>query len=217
MDSSVSQIWLPNSSCTLFENAFDLIWNETLELYLINDTHHTALQTGNPSVTFTFGNVTSNEVLNITLPYAAFDLTLAAPLVESPTRYFPVKRASDPSQYTLGRTFFQEAYVVTDYDRGNFSIYQCDWDPEAQARQSIVTIFPPLSELSNSTTADPVTSGGSSGLPSWFYCSDSNWSHPHHRFLSGCSPILRGQTQTAESSCCNNRGSVVNDRETRSQ
>jgi hypothetical protein len=51
--------------------------------------------------------------VDIVLPYAAFDLEASYPLVRHPTRYFPLKRAANDSQYTLGRAFLQEAYVNT--------------------------------------------------------------------------------------------------------
>jgi len=43
------------------------------------------------------------------LPYAAFDLVADYPLVIDSSRYFPLMRAANESQYTLGRTFLQEA------------------------------------------------------------------------------------------------------------
>jgi hypothetical protein len=95
----------------LFENAFGLIWDNGTELYLVNDSLHNALLLQNSSVAFTLGNL-SGEKVNITLPYSAFDLTASSPLVPNTTHYFPLKRAANSSQYTLGRTFFQEAYVI---------------------------------------------------------------------------------------------------------
>jgi hypothetical protein len=38
--------------------------------------------------------------------------------------YFPLKRASSPEQYMLGRTFLQETYISVDYDRWVFNISQ---------------------------------------------------------------------------------------------
>ncbi|RDL35259.1 uncharacterized protein BP5553_07190 [Venustampulla echinocandica] len=146
LDSTVPYLYLPNTTCTLFENTFGLVWNETSKLYLLNDTQHTALQTQNPSITFKISPVDSTSTVDITLPYSAFDLTASAPLASAPTRYFPLKRADNSSQYTLGRTFFQEAYVIADFERNNFSISQCNWT--SGQNQSIVAILPP----SNSTT-----------------------------------------------------------------
>ena len=39
-----------------------------------------------------------------------------------------MKRATD-DQYTLGRSFLQDAYLAVDYDQGNFSVYQALYPP----------------------------------------------------------------------------------------
>jgi hypothetical protein len=158
LDSGLPYIWLPVEACTLFEDAFNLTWNNASELYLLDDSQHNTLLAQNPNVTFTLGNLTAGVNVNITLPYAAFDLKASAPLVANSTRYFPLKRATNDTQYTLGRTFFQEAYVIADYDRRNFSVAQCNWNPSAQ--QNIITIRSPSGEgsASNGTAG---TSGGS--------------------------------------------------------
>jgi len=110
IDSTIPHIWLPLDACQKFEQAFGLTWNSTTELYLVNDTLHKKLLSQNASVTFTIGNQTSGgPSLEIILPYASFDLELDHPIVENKTRYFPLKRAANDTQYTLGRTFLQEA------------------------------------------------------------------------------------------------------------
>jgi hypothetical protein len=112
LDSTVPCIYLPEAACALFESKFGLSWDNTTQLYLLTDAQHNALQTQNPNITFTLGNLTSSTTVDIVLPYSAFDLTVSYPIVANATRYFPLKRANDSSQYTLGRTFFQEAYVL---------------------------------------------------------------------------------------------------------
>jgi hypothetical protein len=110
IDSTVPSIWLPIAACQQFEKVFGLTWDETTELYLVNDTLHTILMNNNASFTFSLGN--SNKggpVLNITLPYASFDLSVSYPIVANTTRYFPIMRAANDTQYTLGRAFLQEA------------------------------------------------------------------------------------------------------------
>jgi hypothetical protein len=151
LDSTLPYIYLPLEACALFENAFGLTWNDTAQLYLLSDAQHSALKTQNPSITFRLG--TSPTTVNITLPYAAFDLTASWPLTSSATPYFPLKRSVNDT-YVLGRTFFQEAYVIADFDAGSFSVSQCKWD--GTLSQSIVTILPPNS--TNSTSTPPKTS-----------------------------------------------------------
>jgi hypothetical protein len=112
IDSTVPHIWLPLEACQKFESAFGLTWDSASELYLVNDDLHDKLVAQKASVTFQVGNTTEageQDTINITLPYESFDLTVDYPLVENKTKYFPLKRAANDSQYTLGRTFLQEA------------------------------------------------------------------------------------------------------------
>ena len=112
VDSTVPQIWLPLEACQAFENAFGLTFDETSELYLVNSTLHTQLQAQNASITFTLGaGISGGQTTDITLPYASFDLLVEPPTlgVVNSTRYFPLRRAANDSQYTLGRTFLQES------------------------------------------------------------------------------------------------------------
>jgi hypothetical protein len=109
LDSTVPYIYLPEAACAMFESTFGLIWDSNTQLYLLTDAQHTSLKAQNPKITFTLGTLTSLQTVDIMLPYSAFDLTVSYPIVANATRYFPLKRANDSSQYTLGRTFFQEA------------------------------------------------------------------------------------------------------------
>jgi hypothetical protein len=109
IDSTIPYIFLPLEVCHQFEKAFGIVWDNDAQAYLVNDTLHTKLQAQNASVTFALGNSSANSIVNITLPYAAFDLTADYPLVENATNYFPLMRATNDTQYTLGRTFLQEA------------------------------------------------------------------------------------------------------------
>lgn len=165
LDSTVSTIWLPESACEAFESAFNLTYNSTIQRYLVNDTLHEALLDSNPSITFTLANNNGSEV-DITLPYAAFDLTLSFPLVANGTtsRYFPLQRAANESQYTLGRTFFQEAYLVADYDAGNFTVAPCAWDETNVVTTSLHSILSPeWTEKSNNASKSSGSSSFSSG------------------------------------------------------
>jgi len=149
IDSLVSEIWLPVSACQAFEAAFGLVWNATAELYLVNDTTHNALLAQNPTFTFNLGQSGSDDQgsggVSITLPYAAFDLNMTEPTFTTPTCYFPLKQAQNTTQYTLGRVFLQEAYIIADYDRRNFSIHQAAF-PATSVAQNIVSIEAPGEE-----------------------------------------------------------------------
>ena len=110
IDSTDSNLWLPEDVCHAFEDAFDLTLDNETGLYLVNDTQNTQLQNSNAQVTFRLSDVQSGgDAVSITLPYEAFALTAESPLVKNSSYYFPLKRAANSTQYTLGRTFLQEA------------------------------------------------------------------------------------------------------------
>ncbi|EPE32901.1 Acid protease [Glarea lozoyensis ATCC 20868] len=150
IDSSIAELWLPLDVCTAFEAAFGLTFNSTAGLYLVNDTLHSQLLTQNPTVTFKIGDMaTGGATVDIVLPYQSFDLKASFPVVAgNSSRYFPLRRAANDTQYTLGRTFLQEAHLIVDYERKNFSVYPCTW--EVNSPERIVTI-PPLRATDNST------------------------------------------------------------------
>lgn len=110
IDSTDPNLWLPESVCEAFEKAFGLTLDSDSDLYLVNDTHNTELLNSNAQVTFRLSDVDQGgDSVTITLPYDAFALTAKAPLVDNSSYYFPLKRAANSTQYTLGRVFLQEA------------------------------------------------------------------------------------------------------------
>lgn len=110
VDATVSQIWLPLEACEAFERAFGITFDAASGLYLVNETIHRDLLARNATLMFAIGaDTVSSPAVNISLPYAAFDLQLTSyPNVPNATRYFPLRRAANDTQYTLGRTFLQE-------------------------------------------------------------------------------------------------------------
>jgi hypothetical protein len=110
IDSTDPNLWMPGSVCDAFEKAFGLTMDTESGLYLVNDTHNAELLDSNAQVSFRLSDVaTGGAAVTITLPYNAFALTAKAPLVNSSSHYFPLKRAANSTQYTLGRVFLQEA------------------------------------------------------------------------------------------------------------
>ncbi|KAK4896171.1 hypothetical protein LTR49_028179 [Elasticomyces elasticus] len=147
IDSLVAEIWLPINVCQAFESAFDLHWDNTAQLYIVDDNVHNALLAQNPTFTFNMGQAGGAGgagTVDIVLPYAAFDLNVTQPLVGATSRYFPLKQAQNSTEYILGRTFLQEAYIVADYDRQNFSVFQAV-SPSPSVSQDIVAFHPPSS------------------------------------------------------------------------
>ncbi|KFZ06633.1 hypothetical protein V501_07227 [Pseudogymnoascus sp. VKM F-4519 (FW-2642)] len=164
IDSTDPNLWLPETACKQFETAFGLTLDDTTGLYLVNDSHHQTLLAENAQVRFRLADTpTGGEAVTIVLPYSAFDLKAEYPMVTNSSRYFPLKKAANETQYTLGRTFLQEAYLTVDYERGNFSVSSCSWVEGAAA--NVVTI---TSKDSTAVTSDtPSTTGttGTTGSP----------------------------------------------------
>ncbi|KAL8898721.1 MAG: hypothetical protein Q9207_006561, partial [Kuettlingeria erythrocarpa] len=130
IDSTVPHIWLPLEACKAFEKAFGLIYDAENEIYPVTNALHQKLVTQNASITFTLGNSASGgQTIDIVLPYNSFDLQAQPPYTANATKYFPLRRAANETQYTLGRTFLQEAYLTVDWERGNFSVSQCLFNP----------------------------------------------------------------------------------------
>jgi hypothetical protein len=114
IDSTTSYIYLPTNICEHFELAFGIQWDNVSEIYTINDTMHSLLRSTRPNITFSLSN-TAGEILEFTLPYMSFDLSASIPVLPNGTNattYFPLKRADNDTQYTLGRVFLQEACVI---------------------------------------------------------------------------------------------------------
>ncbi|KAL8853709.1 MAG: hypothetical protein Q9221_001520 [Calogaya cf. arnoldii] len=162
VDSTIPYLYLPIESCRRFEETFGITWNENVQAYLVNDSLRASLLSRNPSITFTLSNSTSlaSPTVDIVLPYAAFDLIAERPLMKNTTRYFPLMRAANESQYTLGRTFLQEAYLIADYERRNFSISQCSWNEGVQ--QDIIPIMSP--DLDDHEHAPHLKAGALTGI-----------------------------------------------------
>ncbi|KAH8603051.1 aspartic peptidase domain-containing protein [Bisporella sp. PMI_857] len=144
---------LPLPVCQRFEDAFGITYDDESELYLLNDTLHSQLLSRAANITFTLTDPSSQALVNITLPYQAFDLLAEPPFVKIRSRHFPLKRAKSNSDVVLGRAFLQEAYLITDYERSAFSISQRRW---ANTTQDIRTIIPPSAPIVGNTTVPEI-------------------------------------------------------------
>ncbi|KAF2008081.1 acid protease, partial [Amniculicola lignicola CBS 123094] len=130
IDSTVAELWLPHEVCDAFEEHFGLKYDNQTDLYLVDDELHQQLIAENASITFSFGQkFATNATVDIVLPYAAMDLEASPPYrgLNNTSKYYPIRRAENEEQYVLGRTFLQEAYLIVDWERQNFSISQCSW------------------------------------------------------------------------------------------
>ncbi|KAL9596522.1 MAG: hypothetical protein Q9219_005743 [cf. Caloplaca sp. 3 TL-2023] len=134
IDSTVPYLFLPEDACKAFETELGLVYNEENNLYFVDDSLHERLSVLNPQFTFTLGNdKLSKPTVDITLPYASFDLVATPPLRQNATSYFPLRRGAE-DQITLGRAFLQEAYIIADYESRNFTVAQALFDDNAKSR-----------------------------------------------------------------------------------
>jgi hypothetical protein len=148
LDSTVSQLWLPRVVCDELETSLGLLYDPLTELYVVNDTAHAKLIELAPTFAFTLAaDSTSNETTTVVLPYAALDLQADLPIYNATTNYFPIRRASKRS--VLGRAFLQEAYLVVDWERSNFTISPAT-DRQNRTRD-VVTILSPREARSSHT------------------------------------------------------------------
>lgn len=160
IDSTVPYLYLPDFAYHAFEKAFNLEWNSTLELYMVNGSNYEQLIEHNTVITFDIGSTTRTS---IRFPIKAFLLNASFPLVpvNQSSYYFPIKRANESNQWTLGRAFLQEAYVIADYERKNFTLAPCIWpDDTTQSPPS----SPRLIRSINGTSSITQSNNGSHTL-----------------------------------------------------
>lgn len=125
IDSSTSYLWLPTDVCDAFTKAFGLIERTDSEFFLVHATTQKQLMQMNPTITFTIGHgATSSDSLSFRFPYSAFNQYVGAPYYGFNVSYFPIRRAANESQYVLGRSFLQEAYLVVDWEKNKFNLSQ---------------------------------------------------------------------------------------------
>lgn len=160
IDSAVPELWLPVDACQAFEKAFGIELDPTYSIYLLNDSTHDRLTTLNPNITLTLGDQTSGgNTVDITLPYAAFDHNITAPLYNGTSWWFPLMQESDSTAYTLGRTFLQEAYVTANYHTNTFNVSQATFnDPSVSAQ--VIAIPSVVTTATNSSSSGGGGGGG---------------------------------------------------------
>ncbi|OAF98839.1 acid protease [Paraphaeosphaeria sporulosa] len=165
IDSTFPYLWLPHDICDKFAEKFHLRYDNATNFYYVeNASGAQNNDQQNAEVTFNIGSDPSGSDANfasIRLPYSAFELEQFNPGNRDNTiKYFPIRNSTN-GMFVLGRTFLQEAYIVTDYGRRNFTVAQVpalDSLPEAK----IVPIYD-RDYVPPSPTPIP-TGGGSKGL-----------------------------------------------------
>lgn len=183
IDSSTPFLWLPLAMCEKFQQAFNLTFNDTFGLYFFNDNDALERYRAAPDLTLNFSlssaeSVGSSEgepeTITITLSANAFiqELRYPYPNVEggpdaTPMPYFPLKRQKDGGRVVIGRAFMQEAYLITNYETGTFSVHQAEFpdDPLATSIKAISADDKiPASSQSTSTGQNGLTKGQLAGV-----------------------------------------------------
>jgi len=150
IDSTLPYISLPRPVCSQIADKLGLIptnTNSGYQLYTINQTQRARnyQQVQNIQISITNTDALGNPSgpfngTTITFPYAAFDLNATWPIsLDNVTSYFPIIPAPTDT-FILGRTFLQEAYVIADFDRQNFSVYQSKF-PGPNVKATLVPIY----------------------------------------------------------------------------
>lgn len=144
IDSSTPYLWLPEAVCDNFAKALNLTWNSTINLYTFgNDSNLANLVNQNFTFVFTVADInTGSGNLNLNVSFSAFNLQLSYPFpnlfsqyTDERVNYFPLRRTSNPEQYTIGRAFLQETYLIVDYERNVFSLNQATFPSSNQPPQ----------------------------------------------------------------------------------
>ncbi|UNI21949.1 hypothetical protein JDV02_007888 [Purpureocillium takamizusanense] len=154
VDSSTPHLWLPEEVCNRFVHALNITYNDTYGLYTLTNDQYRSF-TSKDAVQFTF-SLTSYDnhdnfglplqvpgVVNITLPLKAFVSLLEYPYHsqikygDPAVPYFNLKRTKGKT-FILGRSFLQEAYLITRFDSAAYSIHQARFPAEGDAELQAV-------------------------------------------------------------------------------
>ncbi|KAL7627664.1 hypothetical protein AAE478_001857 [Parahypoxylon ruwenzoriense] len=155
LDSSTPYLWLPQTICDRFAASLNLTWNETFGLYLFSNYENLDRYRSSPDLSFTFTLSSADNrdnlgqpldvsgVVNLTISSDAFIQNLRYPfmnLIEygaAAVPYFPLRPTGDDNRVIIGRTFFQEAYLITNYETSMFSVHKAKF-PERPLRDTSI-------------------------------------------------------------------------------
>ena len=160
IDSTLPYLYLPNSTCDTLSQILGLNFDNKTGLYTLNSTQRTTNVAAIKDIRIVISDTGSGGAsTTITLPYAAFDLQIGWPVYDSSMNYFPIRR-SPTNTNILGRVFLQEAYIVADYGRRNFSIANA---AEHQIGVTRIVSIPSIGSTTSSTSKK-LSSGAIAGI-----------------------------------------------------
>ncbi|PON15321.1 hypothetical protein C2W62_24435 [Candidatus Entotheonella serta] len=140
IDSSTPHLWFPEEVCNRFAEALNITYNDTYGLYtLTNDQYRSFSSKDAMEFTFSLTSYDNHDdfglplqvpgVVNITLPLKAFVSLLEYPYHsqikygDPAIPYFTLKKSSNKN-FVIGRSFLQEAYLITRFDSASYSVHQ---------------------------------------------------------------------------------------------
>ncbi|KAI1110183.1 aspartic peptidase domain-containing protein [Nemania sp. NC0429] len=115
---SVPYIYLPPGTCETASQYLPVTWNESLELYVWNqsDPRYSTIVKSSAYMALVFADSNAQN-LTIKVPFQLLNLTLLPPLVDNARPYFPCKPLYSPSgTWPLGRAFLQAAFYGANHD-----------------------------------------------------------------------------------------------------
>lgn len=116
---------LPNSTCASITRDLPVTYQAGDGLYFWNttDPRYARITTSFSYLSFTFrltrSTASTDGNVTINVPFQLLDLTLDAPLISTPSSYFPCQPPLSGQQYSLGRAFLQAAFIGVNWGNQN--------------------------------------------------------------------------------------------------
>ena len=152
IDSTTPYLWLPEKATKRFEEIFNVIYNENLNLYTYPAAStQTTLQNLNMTFKFTLSDLIENgqeitipisgqafttSSLQLSYGYPGLNISAGSPGIP----YLPVRRANSSNEYIIGRSFLQEAYLIVNYEKGSFTLSEAKFSQDAVMKKNLVNI-----------------------------------------------------------------------------
>ncbi|CAG9989917.1 unnamed protein product [Clonostachys byssicola] len=160
IDGCSPYLTLPKTTCDNIASHLPVTFNKTLGLYLWNTSSekYKEIVPSATALSFSFTSGGNSNPIKIRVPFMHLNLTLTAPLVDTPTQYFPC-HVNEGGKYVLGRAFLQDAFLGANWDLGvnKWWLAQAP-GPKVPATSNVVQI---------ATTDTTIRKGDTSWEDSW--------------------------------------------------
>lgn len=169
VDSTRPYIYLPGNAYESILRSLQLKLDPSSNHVLITNKQHASLLNQNFSLNFmlvSYADAGSKSAIpvNISLPYSSLAMKLSYPYVPAAndTWYLPIRMGNESdsnSNYVLGRTFLQEAYLIANYDKNYFKVHQVNWTTADPSKDSIMPIDLDVTSLSKNVIIAAAVAG----------------------------------------------------------